>query len=161
MKMTMVNSGLKGLNDNTMSILLSLATQSSVWRAVSSHSSHHPQEVLLAQFSLYVHKCGLKPHSFHFTGMQHLLIIMMIDLLCLLRVVYRYAGIPVYMIYNLKLRTGRVYGIRRSLNGLCSITEVKQRRARFIIGWVTAWDCQVLYTLVGLKEPRKSDGSSD
>ena len=36
------------------------------------------------------------------------------------------------------------------------ITEVKQRRARFIIeqrrarfiiGWVTAWDCQVPYTL--------------
>ena len=40
-------------------------------------------------------------------------------------------------------------GIRRSLNGLCLITEVKQRRARFVIGWVTAWDCQVLYTLVG------------
>ena len=41
-----------------------------------------------------------------------------------------------------------------------TITEVKQRRARFIIGWVTAWDCQVLYTLVGLWEPRKSDGSA-
>ena len=27
--------------------------------------SHHPQEVLLAQFSLYVHKSGLKPDSFH------------------------------------------------------------------------------------------------
>ena len=26
----------------------------------------HPQEVLLAQFSLYVHKSGLKPDSFHF-----------------------------------------------------------------------------------------------
>ena len=51
-------------------------------------------------------------------------------------------------------------GIRRLLNGLCSITEVKQRRARFIIEWVTAWDCQVLYTLVGLREPRKSDGLS-
>ena len=25
-----------------------------------------PQEVLLAQFSLYVHKGGLKPDSFHF-----------------------------------------------------------------------------------------------
>ena len=37
-----------------------------VWRTVSSHSSHHPQEVLLAQFSLYVHKGGLKPDSFHF-----------------------------------------------------------------------------------------------
>ena len=30
------------------------------------HSSHHPQKVLLAQFSLYVHKGGLKPDSFHF-----------------------------------------------------------------------------------------------
>ena len=37
--------------------------ESCVWRAVSSHSSHHPYEVLLAQFSLYVHKGGLKPHS--------------------------------------------------------------------------------------------------
>ena len=54
-----------------------------------------------------------------------------------------------------------IYGIRRSLNDLCSITEVKQRRARFIIGWVTAWDCQVRYKLVGFREPRKSDGSSD
>ena len=40
--------------------------ESCVWRAVSSQSSHHPQEVLLAQFSLYVHKGGLKPVSFHF-----------------------------------------------------------------------------------------------
>ena len=39
------------------------------------------------------------------------------------------------------------YGIRRSLIDICSITEVKRRRARFIIGWVTAWDCQVPYTL--------------
>ena len=30
--------------------------ESCVWRAVSSHSSHHPQEVLLARFILYVHK---------------------------------------------------------------------------------------------------------
>ena len=34
--------------------------ESCVWRTVSSQSSHHPQEVLLAQFSLYVHKGGLK-----------------------------------------------------------------------------------------------------
>ena len=39
--------------------------ESCVWRTVSSRSSHHPQEVLLAQFSLYVHKGGLKPDSFH------------------------------------------------------------------------------------------------
>ena len=40
--------------------------ESCVWRTVSSQSSHHSQEVLLAQFSLYVHKGGLKPDSFHF-----------------------------------------------------------------------------------------------
>ena len=40
--------------------------ESCVWRTVSSQSSHHPQEVLLAQFSLHVHKGGLKPDSFHF-----------------------------------------------------------------------------------------------
>ena len=39
--------------------------ESCVWRTVSSQSSHHPQEVLLAQFSLYVHKGGLKPDSFY------------------------------------------------------------------------------------------------
>ena len=37
--------------------------ESCVWRTVSSH---HPQEVLLARFSLYVHKGGLKPDSFNF-----------------------------------------------------------------------------------------------
>ena len=42
--------------------------ESCVWRTVSSQSSHHPQEVLLAQFSLYVHKGGLKPDSFHCMG---------------------------------------------------------------------------------------------
>ena len=40
--------------------------ESCVWRALSSQSSHHTQEVLLAQFSLYVHKGGLKPDPFHF-----------------------------------------------------------------------------------------------
>ena len=40
--------------------------ESCVWSTVSSHSSHHPQEVLLAQLILYVHKSGLKPDSFHF-----------------------------------------------------------------------------------------------
>ena len=45
--------------------LQSLYFASCVWRAVSSHSSHHPQEAILAQFSLYVHKSGLKPDSFH------------------------------------------------------------------------------------------------
>ena len=41
-----------------------------VWRTVSSQSSHHPQEVLLAQFSLYVHKSGLKPDLFHFISIM-------------------------------------------------------------------------------------------
>ena len=42
--------------------------ESCVWRTVSSQSSHHPQEVLPAQFSLYVHKAYMctKPDSFHF-----------------------------------------------------------------------------------------------
>ena len=44
--------------------------ESCVWRTVSSQSSHHPQEVLLAQFSLYVHKGGLKPDSFHYRDSQ-------------------------------------------------------------------------------------------
>ena len=44
--------------------------ESCVWRTVSSQSSHHPQEVLLAQFSLYVHKGGLKPDSFHFISQK-------------------------------------------------------------------------------------------
>ena len=30
------------------------------------HSSQHPQDVLPAQFSLYLHKVALKPHPFHF-----------------------------------------------------------------------------------------------
>ena len=40
--------------------------ESCVWRTVSSQSSHHPQEVILDQLSLYVQKGGLKPDSFHF-----------------------------------------------------------------------------------------------
>ena len=48
--------------------------ESCVWRAVSSQSSHHPREVLLAQFSLYVHKGGLKPDSFHFISPLSILI---------------------------------------------------------------------------------------
>ena len=44
--------------------------ESCVWRTVSFQSSHHPQEVLLAQFSLYVHKGGQKPDSFHFLNIN-------------------------------------------------------------------------------------------
>ena len=38
---------------------------SCVWRTLSSYSIHHPKEALLAQFSLYVHKGCLTPHSFY------------------------------------------------------------------------------------------------
>ena len=48
--------------------------ESCVWWAVSSHSSHHPQAVLLAQFSLYLHKSGLKPDSFPFLSNRSSLI---------------------------------------------------------------------------------------
>ena len=43
-----------------------LNLESRVWRAVSSHSSHHSKGVLLAQLSIYVHKSVLKPDSMHF-----------------------------------------------------------------------------------------------
>ena len=39
-------------------------SESFVWREVSSHSSHHLQEVLQTQFSQYGHRGGLKPYSF-------------------------------------------------------------------------------------------------
>ena len=42
-----------------------------VWRTVSSHSSHHIQEVPLAQYSLY----GLKPDSFYFILQMHICVI--------------------------------------------------------------------------------------
>ena len=45
--------------------LRGLNFKSCVWRAVSSHSSHHTEEIPLAQFSLYVHKSDLKPNSAH------------------------------------------------------------------------------------------------
>ena len=48
--------------------------ESCVWRTVSSQSSHRPQEVFLAKFSLYVHKGGLKPDSFHFQAKRATLI---------------------------------------------------------------------------------------
>ena len=41
--------------------------ESCVWKAASCYSSNHSQELSVAQFSLYVHKGGLKTHSFHFS----------------------------------------------------------------------------------------------
>ena len=46
--------------------LQGLYFESCVWRAVSFNSSHHPQEVILVQFGLYVQKDGLKPDLFCF-----------------------------------------------------------------------------------------------
>ena len=63
--------------------------ESCVWRTVSSQSSHHPQEVLLAQFSLYVHKGGLKPDSFHFIFIVHMLfMILIVSILSSTRVLF-------------------------------------------------------------------------
>ena len=42
---------------------IALRCELCVWKAVSSHLFHHSKGVLLAQFSLYVHKGGLKPYS--------------------------------------------------------------------------------------------------
>ena len=56
--------------------------ESCVWRTVSSQSSHHPQKVLLAQFSLYVHKGGLKPDSFHFKRLKITHICLILDQKC-------------------------------------------------------------------------------
>ena len=50
--------------------LRSLNFETCVWREVPSHSSHHPQEVLLTQFSLYVQKSG----PFHFIYVTPVLI---------------------------------------------------------------------------------------
>ena len=59
-----------GLRDREVacsaSDLQCLNFESCVWRGVSCYSSHNSQGVLLAQFSLYVHKSGLKSDSFHF-----------------------------------------------------------------------------------------------
>ena len=64
--------------------------ESCVWRTVSSQSSHHPQEVLLAQFSLYVHKGGLKPDSFHLFQRKRLSLTSALHLFCLCNVKRHY-----------------------------------------------------------------------
>ena len=68
--------------------------ESCVWRTVSSHSSHHPQEVLLAQFSLYVHKGSLKADSFHFClsveGIAFKLVVTGIDLPSIAQLAIKY-----------------------------------------------------------------------
>ena len=60
--------GLVGLEETSdrnvacsASDLQGLNFESCVWTAVSSHSSHNPQEFILARFSLYVHKVAESP----------------------------------------------------------------------------------------------------
>ena len=67
--------GLSGLKETKMflphpRVKVSIVGSLRVWKTVSSQSSHYPQEVLLAQFSLYVHKGGLKPDSLHFISLS-------------------------------------------------------------------------------------------
>ena len=52
-----------GKNVSVLPNILRPHFESCIWRPVSFHSFHHPQEVLLAQFSIYVHKGGLNPIS--------------------------------------------------------------------------------------------------
>ena len=58
--------------------------ESFVWNAVSSHSARLSQGVFLAQFSLYVHKGGLKNHLilFHRNLRTFWLIVFFLSLHC-------------------------------------------------------------------------------
>ena len=56
----------RSASDRQGSNIPSLVSSKSLYMMVSFHSSHHPLEVLLDHTSLYVHKSGLKPDSFHF-----------------------------------------------------------------------------------------------
>ena len=98
-------------------------SESCVWRTVSSQSSHHPQEVLLAQFSLYVHKGGLKPDSFHlFTSHST---ISHIPVIAIGSLAWIYAAIPQFAI-SLNLPTVvDVFNARKSRDGsTCRILEI-------------------------------------
>ena len=74
---------------------------------VSSQSSHHPQEVLLAQFSLYVHKGGLKPDSFHF-------------FIRTINIVFFVPSAHLYYVY-----TGRIPGPRTDISGIWQPTKAQ------------------------------------
>ena len=65
LKLSIVGNLRSGEVACSASDLRGLNFESCVWRAVLSHSSHHPQEVFLAQFSLYVHQGDSKPDSVH------------------------------------------------------------------------------------------------
>ena len=91
--------------------------ESCVWRTVSSQSSHHPQEVLLAQFSLYVHKGGLKPDSFHF----------ILDR----RTSDRLLISDFRQTSNFGLRTSHIYDFRQTLGRFQTDSDIRLRILRF------------------------------
>ena len=71
--------------DNSLKIwYIGLNFKSCVWRAVSSHSSHHPQDIGLVHFSLWLNKSGLRPYSFYLivTSLFHLAMYTLLDSLC-------------------------------------------------------------------------------
>ena len=82
-----------------------------VWRTVSSQSSPHPQEVLLAQFSLYVYKGGLKSDSFHFISFifiqtdlffsESCAEVLMIDLILKLHMNFTTLKIVIFLLINI------------------------------------------------------------
>ena len=105
--------------------------ESCVWRAVSSHSPHHPQEVLLAQFILCA-QWWPKPHSF------------------LLRQ-HHVTGVVVLVQYN-KLITGvTAFCSSQKTQNIC-ITLVQRRHNVFDVG-PTLYKC---FVFTGLLSPRTS-----
>ena len=54
-------------------------------------------------------------------------------------------SVPVLMFFSLP-KSQRPYHVEST--GSRPITEVKQRRARFVLGWVTAWEHRVLLAIV-------------
>ena len=90
-------------------------------------SSHHPQEILLAQFSLYVHKGGLKPDSFHFPRARD----------------YDFVDF-------------RRVEMNRALGHLCAHYRLNWAR-RTSWGWWEEWDDTVLQTQDSTFEPWRSE----
>ena len=89
--------------------------ESCVWRTVSSQSSHHPQEVLLAQFTLYVHKGGLKPDLFHFEQYSAYVKSRMVEqLLCLMGTVTATNQVPRTVLWSFEIM--RYHGCNSALH---------------------------------------------
>ena len=99
--------------------------ESCVWRTVSSQSSHHPQEVLLAQFSLYVHKGGLKPDSFHFISyLQYITLISFCGQNAFCRKGKTWHCIPPPPVYTLEIYPMQKNELNRALGHFCAHTDL-------------------------------------